>query len=73
MTSKVGSLDVELWKSMGWEKFLVEYSRDYFDFFNDWFSKFHNRISVICFEEMVADPIQEVGKMLKFLQFPPYR
>ena len=75
MTSnKVGSIDVDLYyKSMGWEKFLVEYSRDYFDFFNEWFPRFHNPIGVVCFEEMVEDPVEQVGNMLKFLRFPPYR
>ena len=71
--NKIGSIDVDLYKSMGWEKFLVEYSRDYFDFFNEWFSRFHNPITVICFEEMVEDPVGQVGNMLKFLRFPPYR
>ena len=74
MTSnKVGSIDVDLYKSMGWEKFLVEYSRDYFEFFNEWFSRFHNPIEVVCFEEMVENPVEQIGNMLQFLRFPPFR
>ena len=48
-------------------------SRHYFDFFDEWLNRFRNPITVICFEEMVQDPVGEIGKMLKFLQFPPYR
>ena len=28
---------------------------------------------VVCFEEMVEDPVEQVGNMLKFLRFQPYR
>ena len=51
----------------------IAVSRHYFDFFDEWLNRFRNPITVICFEEMVQDPVGEIGKMLKFLQFPPYR
>ena len=48
-------------------------SRDYFDFFQEWFTNFHNPITIVCFEEMVQDPVNEVRRMLNFLEFPDYR
>ena len=52
---------------------LSKISRDYFDFFQEWFTNFHNPITIICFEEMVQDPVNEVRRMLNFLEFPDYR
>ena len=52
---------------------LSKLSRDYFDFFQEWFTNFHNPITIICFEEMVKDPVNEVRRMLNFLEFPDYR
>lgn len=52
---------------------LSKLSRDYFDFFQEWFTNFHNPITIVCFEEMVQDPVTEVRRMLNFLEFPDYR
>merc|ERR1711953_30842 len=55
MTGKTEHLDAELFAALGWNEFVIEYSRDYFNFFDEWFTKFHNPITVICFEEMVKN------------------
>ena len=52
---------------------LSKLSRDYFAFFQEWFTNFHNPITVVCFEEIVQDPVNEVRRMLNFLEFPDYR
>ena len=58
---------------LGWNDFVVEYSREYFSFFQDWFLRFKNPRLTICFEEMVEDPGNSVKQMLDFLEFPDFR
>ena len=65
---KTGEPPMDVYEGDDWPKFIHDWAKRWYQFHYEWFKTFEGPIQVSCFDELVSDPVVEVGRWLNFLK-----
>jgi len=70
---KTGEPSLSVFEGEDWPRFVKAYANSWLRFHTEWFTSFQGPITVSCFTDLVKDPVSEVSRWLKAMDFDDRR
>ena len=70
---KTGEPSLSVFEGEEWPRFVKAYANSWLRFHTEWFTSFQGPITVSCFTDLVKDPVSEVSRWLKAMDFDDRR